>query len=139
VDNRKYRRFDRDEERHGRYARRESREHEDLDRHWDCPFFKHCWDSGMSRLPTVDNCPECRQRKKDRADVSVFKRLGPLPSQNRCTESSRAEDFEDSEDEEEKIDTTGQGGALMDSAIPRSVGFSGYETWRKPRENTCAR
>jgi hypothetical protein len=30
-----------------------------VDKHWDCPFFKYCWDAGMSRLPTVDNCPEC--------------------------------------------------------------------------------
>jgi hypothetical protein len=28
--------------------------------HWHCPFFKYCWDSGMSRLPTVEDCPECR-------------------------------------------------------------------------------
>jgi hypothetical protein len=24
-----------------------------MDRQWDCPFFKHCWDSGMSRLPVA--------------------------------------------------------------------------------------
>jgi hypothetical protein len=36
-----------------------------------------------------------------------------------------------------RIGTTGQGGALMDSAILRSIGCSGYETWRKPRHSTC--
>lgn len=55
----------------------------------------------MSRLPTIDNCPECRQQKKGASEVSVFKRLGPLPPQNRRAESSREEDFEESEDEEE--------------------------------------
>ncbi|KAK1663007.1 hypothetical protein QYE76_051166 [Lolium multiflorum] len=89
ADNRKYRRYDRDDEGYERRAKGKSREQEDLDRHWDCPFFKHCWDSGMSRLPTIDNCPECRQQKKDTGDVSVFKRLGPLPSQNRQAESSQ--------------------------------------------------
>ena len=71
-----------------------------MDRHWDCPFFKHCWNSG-SRLPTIDNCPECGQQEKDTGVTSVFKRLGPLPSQNGRAESSRVEDFEESEDEEE--------------------------------------
>src|SRR3954465_11686215 len=55
----------------------------------------------MSRLPTIDNCPECRQLKEDTGEVSVFKRLGPLPPRNRRAESSRMEDFEESEDEEE--------------------------------------
>jgi hypothetical protein len=26
---------------------------EDTRDHWHCPFFKYCWDSGMSRLPTT--------------------------------------------------------------------------------------
>ncbi|KAK1652250.1 hypothetical protein QYE76_070055 [Lolium multiflorum] len=104
VDNRKYRRYDRDDEGYERRAKGKSREQEDVDRHWDCPFFKHCWDSGMSRLPTIDNCPECRQQKKDMGEVSVFKRLGPLPSQNRRAESSRVEDVEESEDFEESED-----------------------------------
>jgi hypothetical protein len=104
VDNRKYRRYDRDDEGYERRAKGKSREQEDMDRHWDCPFFKHCWDSGMSRLPTIDNCPECRQKKKDTGDVSVFKRLGPLPSRNKQAESSRVEDLEELEDEEEEED-----------------------------------
>ena len=23
--------------------------------HWHCPFFRYCWNSGMRRLPTIDN------------------------------------------------------------------------------------
>ncbi|KAK1682430.1 hypothetical protein QYE76_043278 [Lolium multiflorum] len=57
VDNRKYRRYDRNDERYERRAKEKSREQDDVDRHWDCTFFKHCWDSGMSRLPTIGNCP----------------------------------------------------------------------------------
>ena len=55
----------------------------------------------MSRLPTIGNCPECNQKKKEAANVSVFERLGPLPPQNRRAEIPRLEDLEDSEDEGE--------------------------------------
>ncbi|KAK1681738.1 hypothetical protein QYE76_042586 [Lolium multiflorum] len=96
ADNRKYRRY----EGYERHARGRSREREDMDRHWNCPFFKHCWDSGMSRLPTIENCPECRQKRKGTNEVSVFKRLGPLPPQNKRAESSQDEDFEESEEED---------------------------------------
>ncbi|KAK1642094.1 hypothetical protein QYE76_059899 [Lolium multiflorum] len=75
---RRHRRHDRDEEEHERRATEKSREQDDNARHWDCPFFRHCWDSGMSRLPTIGNCPECNQKKKEAANVSVFERLGPL-------------------------------------------------------------
>jgi len=27
---------------------------------WHCPFFKYCWNSGISRLPTIDDYLECR-------------------------------------------------------------------------------
>ncbi|KAK1663801.1 hypothetical protein QYE76_051960 [Lolium multiflorum] len=96
ADNRKYRRY----EGYERHARGRSREQEDMDRHWNCPFFKHCWDSGMSRLPTIENCPECKQKRKGANEVSVFKRLGPLPPQNKRAESSQDEDFEESEEED---------------------------------------
>jgi hypothetical protein len=26
--------------------------------HWDCPFFKYCWEEGM-KLPSVAACPRC--------------------------------------------------------------------------------
>ncbi|KAK1617014.1 hypothetical protein QYE76_022531 [Lolium multiflorum] len=100
ADDKKYRRYDRDQEGYERHARGRSREQEDMDRHWNCPFFKHCWDSGMSRLPTIENCPECRQKRKGTNEVSVFKRLGPLPPQNKRAESSQDEDFEESEEED---------------------------------------
>ncbi|KAK1670865.1 hypothetical protein QYE76_059024 [Lolium multiflorum] len=44
-DARRHRRHDRDEERYERHAKERSREQDDEDRHWDCPFFRHCWDS----------------------------------------------------------------------------------------------
>ncbi|KAK1685893.1 hypothetical protein QYE76_046741 [Lolium multiflorum] len=102
ADDRRYRRYDRDNEGYERHARGRSREQEDMDRHWNCPFFKHCWDSGMSRLPTIENCPECRQQRKGTNEVSVFKRLGPLPPQNKRAESSQDEDFEESDEEEDR-------------------------------------
>ncbi|KAK1650414.1 hypothetical protein QYE76_068219 [Lolium multiflorum] len=94
---RRHRRRNHDEERQERHAR----EQDDTGRHWDCPFFRHCWDSGMSRLPTIGNCPECNQKRKEAANVSVFERLGPLPPQSRRAETPRLEDLEDSEDEGE--------------------------------------
>jgi hypothetical protein len=45
---------------------------EDSRDHWHCPFFKHCWNSGMSQLPIVNNCPECGPRWHDPRKVSVF-------------------------------------------------------------------
>ncbi|KAK1589850.1 hypothetical protein QYE76_017372 [Lolium multiflorum] len=93
----RHRRHNHDEERQERHGR----EQDDTDRHWHCPFFRHCWDSGMSRLPTIGNCPECNRKKKETANVSVFERLGPLPPQNRRAETPLLEDLEDSEDEGE--------------------------------------
>ncbi|KAK1631327.1 hypothetical protein QYE76_005642 [Lolium multiflorum] len=101
-DDRRRRRHDRDEERYERHAKEKSREQDDVDR--DCPFFRHCWDSGMSRLLTIGNCPECKQKKKDAANVSVFKRLGPLPPRNKHAESARVEDLEELEDDDEEED-----------------------------------
>ena len=43
----------------------------------------------MTRLPTVDNCPECSQQKKDKSEGSVFDRLGPLPPRRTHAESSQ--------------------------------------------------
>jgi hypothetical protein len=55
------------------------RKHEDARDHWHCPFFRYCWDSGMSRLPTIRDCPECGPMKPEARD-SVFQRLGPAPT-----------------------------------------------------------
>ncbi|KAK1617461.1 hypothetical protein QYE76_022978 [Lolium multiflorum] len=100
--NRRYRQHDRNNDGYERHARGRSKEQDDMDRHWDCPFFKHCWDSGMSRLPTIENCPECKQQRKRTSEVSVFERLGPLPPQNKRAESSQEEDFEESDGEEDR-------------------------------------
>ncbi|KAK1621046.1 hypothetical protein QYE76_026563 [Lolium multiflorum] len=101
-DARRHHRHNRDEEEYERHAKERPREQDDEDRHWDYPFFRHCWDSGMSRLPTIGNCPECKQKKKDAANVSVFQRLGPLPPRNKHAESPRVEDLEDLEDDDEE-------------------------------------
>ncbi|KAK1683694.1 hypothetical protein QYE76_044542 [Lolium multiflorum] len=85
-----------------RHPRGRSREQDNMDKHWNCPFFKHCWDSGMSRLPTIENCPECKQQRRRTNEVSVFERLGPLPPQNKRAESSQEEDFEESDGEEDR-------------------------------------
>ena len=45
--------------------------------HWHCLFFRYCWNSSMSRLPTIDDCLECRPRGHQQDETSVFRRLGP--------------------------------------------------------------
>jgi hypothetical protein len=35
-------------------------------------FFIYCWDSGMKRLPTLEDCPECNSQKQDTGSTSVF-------------------------------------------------------------------
>jgi hypothetical protein len=71
---------------------------EDSRDHWHCPFFKHCWNSGMSRLPTVNNYPECGPRKHDPRKVLVFQRIGPMPPQDKRAKPSCEENFEGGED-----------------------------------------
>jgi hypothetical protein len=71
---------------------------EDLRDHWHCPFFKHCWNSGMSRLPTVNNSSECRPQKHDTRKVSVVQCIGPMPPQDKRAKPSREEIVEGGED-----------------------------------------
>jgi hypothetical protein len=52
----------------------------------------------MSRLPTINNCPECGPRKHDARGVSVFQHIGPMPPQDKQTRPSRKENFEEEED-----------------------------------------
>src|SRR6185503_16487213 len=67
--------------------------------HWHCPFFRYCWNSGMSRLPTIDDCLECRPRGHQQDETSVFQRLGPRTRQDdRVRRPARG----DSEQEEEE-------------------------------------
>jgi transposase-like protein len=35
----------------------EKYEREQAESHWNCPFFRHCWNEGL-KLPTRNNCPE---------------------------------------------------------------------------------
>ncbi|KAK1609148.1 hypothetical protein QYE76_032821 [Lolium multiflorum] len=56
--------------------------------------------TGMSRLPTIENCPRMQQQRRRTNEVSVFERLGPLPPQNKRAESSQEEDFEESDEED---------------------------------------
>jgi hypothetical protein len=53
----------------------------------------------MSRLPTVEDCPECRSWKRDAEGVSVFRCLGPVPPQQEQIQPPRKRvDFEAEED-----------------------------------------
>jgi hypothetical protein len=69
--------------------------HEDTRDHWHCPFFKYYWNFGMSRLPTINNCPECGPQKHDAKGVSMFQHLGPMPPQDKQAKSSHGENFEE--------------------------------------------
>jgi hypothetical protein len=65
------------------------RKREDTRDHWHCPFFKYCWDSGMKRLPTLEELPKCKPQKQDARGASVFQRLGPVQPRHGQAESSR--------------------------------------------------
>jgi hypothetical protein len=69
-----------EEEEHERRTRKRLKKHEDARDHWHCPFFRYCWDSGMSRLSTTRDCPECGPVKPDAKGVSIFRHLGPVPT-----------------------------------------------------------
>jgi hypothetical protein len=71
---------------------------EDSRDHWNCPFFKHCWNFGMSRLPTVNNCSECGPRKHDPRKVLMFQHIGSMLPQDKRAKPSREENFERGED-----------------------------------------
>jgi hypothetical protein len=76
---------------------------EDTRDHWHCPFFKYCWNSSMSRLPTVNNCLECGPQKHDPRKVSVFQCIGPMPPQDKWAKPSREENFEGEEDKYHRL------------------------------------
>ncbi|KAK1607179.1 hypothetical protein QYE76_030852 [Lolium multiflorum] len=76
--NRRYRQNDRDNDGYERHAGGRSREQDNVDKHWNCPFFKHCWDSGMSRLPTKRRMHAAKRRTNE---VSVFERRDPSTTQ----------------------------------------------------------
>jgi hypothetical protein len=61
-----------EEEVYERRTGKSLKKQEDARDHWHCPFLRYCWDSGMSRLPTTKDCPECGFWKRDAEGVSVF-------------------------------------------------------------------
>ena len=67
--------------------------------HWHCPFFRYCWKSGMSRLPTIDDCLECRPQGRQRVETSVFRRLGPRTRQDNHVRRLSRGDFEPEEED----------------------------------------
>jgi hypothetical protein len=95
---RQCRQHESEDEEYEHRTRKSLKRREDTRDHWHCPFFKYCWNFGMSRLPTINNCSECRPRKHDAKGVSVFQRLGPMPPQDKQTKSSRRKNFEEEED-----------------------------------------
>jgi hypothetical protein len=56
--------------------------------------------TGMKRLPTLEDCPECKPQKQDARGALVFWRLGPVQPRHEQVETSRAGG--NSEDEEDK-------------------------------------
>jgi hypothetical protein len=60
----------------------------------------YCWDSGMKRLPTLEDCPKCNSQKKDTRSASVFQRLGP--GQSRREQDKSTCTVGNPEDEEDK-------------------------------------
>nr|AAU89171.1 retrotransposon protein, putative, unclassified [Oryza sativa Japonica Group]ABF97756.1 retrotransposon protein, putative, unclassified [Oryza sativa Japonica Group] len=79
-----------------RYEKQQEKYAEDngcFDPHWDCEFFRFCWNEGM-RLPSIEDCPGCSDSGKDSAGslsrsynrenqprqkkLPVHQRLGPI-------------------------------------------------------------
>jgi hypothetical protein len=95
---RQRRQYESEDEEYERRTGKSLKRREDSRDHWHCPFFKYYWNSGMSRLPTINNCPECGPQKHDARGVAVFQRIGPMPPQDKQARPSRKENFEEEED-----------------------------------------
>jgi hypothetical protein len=89
------RQYELGDEEYERRTRKSLKRREDSHDHWHCPFFKYCWNSGMSRLPTINNCLECGPRKHDARGVSVFQHIGPMPPQDKQARPSHKENFKE--------------------------------------------
>jgi hypothetical protein len=88
-----------EEEEYERCTGKRLKKQEDARDHWHCPFFRYCWDSGMSRLATTKDCPGCGPGKQDAKGVLVFWSLGSVPSQQEQIQPpQRRVDFEEEED-----------------------------------------
>jgi hypothetical protein len=88
------RQYESEDEEYEHRTRKSLKKHEDSRDHWHCPFFKHCWNFSISRLSTVNNCPECWPRKHDPRKVLVFQHIGPMPRQDKRAKTSHKESFE---------------------------------------------
>jgi hypothetical protein len=95
---RQCRQYESEDEEYDHRTGKSLKKREDSRDHWHCPFFKHYWNSGMSRLYTVNNCPECGPRKHDPRKISVFQRIEPMPLQDKRAKPSREDNFEGGED-----------------------------------------
>jgi len=49
-----------EEKEYQRRQEKERYEREQAESHWNCLFFRHCWNEGL-RLPTRNNCLECSE------------------------------------------------------------------------------
>jgi hypothetical protein len=123
--------YESEDEEYERRTWKSLKKREDSSDHWHCPFFKHCWNSGMSRLPTVDNCPECRPQKHDPRKVSEFQLIGPMPPKTIWPSHHVKRTLKG-----QKISITSRAGALADLVILKNAGYSGCTIWRKPRPST---
>ena len=47
-----------EEEEYERWCEEERYKREQAELHWNCPFFRYCWNEGL-KLPTRRNCLEC--------------------------------------------------------------------------------
>jgi hypothetical protein len=120
-----------EDEEYGHRTGKSLKKRGDTHDHWHCLFFRYCWDSGMSRLPTVKDCLECGSWKRDADGVPVFRRLGPVrPSTSKLSHRAKGRTLK-----RRRINITGRTSALMDLTVPRNVGYSGCAVWRKPRPN----
>jgi hypothetical protein len=89
----KYERLQREseEEEYERRTGKRLKRHEDARDHWHCLFFRYCWDSGMSRLPTTRDCPECGPVKPDAKGGLGFPALRPYSDSARTGSISTKE------------------------------------------------
>jgi hypothetical protein len=85
-------RFETEEEEYQERTGKKLQRREEFNNHWQCSFFRYCWDSGLERLPTPEDCPACSGKKR-----SVFKRLGPMLHSGGRPDAS-GEEEEDKED-----------------------------------------
>ena len=90
------RQYQSEEEEYWERTGRPLKKKENTREHWHCPFFKCCWDEGMSRLPTLENCPECGHHQQDPSRAPVFQRLSPRRDErNRTIHGNESDEEED--------------------------------------------